>query len=449
MKRFSWLFILGILSLSRCNVLKDIEFKAAGLTGGEFRFKTAVPADFHPSDAAAVFLQNGDLLLVFKSSAPQPVQEPGKSVLQTRSQDRGRTWTHPVPAFNAAWDFRHPVIVSIPDGPILLAFSRQDADDPSQPCRDPGFFVSHSVDNGASFSAPRLVRTPKAGRSATSGSAVVLEDGSVLLPLSSGKAVRLAVSKDNGETWSIGAPVAEDPVSGFRNPSLVRLSDRRLFCLFERASRSPGLMSCESSDNGVTWSKPVDTGILGGRPSCAALSGGVLVCAFADRWPSGMSLMRSFDGGVRWEGMEQLSASDSECSIVPLDQNTVLAVCGSVESGQGAQIRTAVLSESAPGPPAGLSGSYKREKGIHLRWNSLRRAVYYAVYRDTASITEPLPDALRMATTVSPGFSDTAVDSGETYFYRITAVRSENAPAPGSEGPPSEQLKIAAAEVRK
>ncbi len=449
MKRYSWLFILVILSASRCNLLKDIQFTAAGLTGEELRFVTAAPADLHSSDAAAAFLHNGDILLVFKSSAPDPGADRTKNVFVTRSSDRGRSWNPPETAFSASWDFRNPVLASIPDGPVLLAFGWQDADASSRAHGDPGFFVSHSSDNGVSFSTPRLVRTPQAGRVATSGSAVVLEDGSVLLPLTAGDGIRLAVSKDNGENWTIGPAIAENAASTRRNPSLVRLPDRRLFCLFEQGSASPRLMTCESSDNGITWSGPVDTGMLGSRPSCAALTGGVLACVFTDRWPSGIGLMRSFDGGLRWECMEQLSSSDSECKIVPMNGDTLLAVCGPDQGKTGAALKAAVFADVAPGPPAGLSGSYKHGKGNHLRWNAKKHAVYYAVYRDTSSLADPPPAGLRLATTGSAGFSDVSVDSGRTYYYRVTAVRSENAPVPGSEGPPSEELAIRAVEKKK
>ncbi|MBN2202404.1 exo-alpha-sialidase [bacterium] len=450
MKRFSWLFILVVLSVSRCNLFKDIRFTAASLTGQEILYVTAAPAELQPSDAAAAYLSNGDLLLVFKSSSPEAgADRGGATVFVTRSTDRGRNWTRPATGFSVVRDFRHPVMVIIPDGPVLLAFGWQDADDSSRPAGYPGFFVSHSMDNGVSFSTPRLIRTPLAGRVATSGSAVALEDGSVLLPLTAGGGVRLAVSRDNGENWTIGPAIAENAASTRRNPSLVRLPDGRLLCLFEQGSVSSRLMTSESSDNGLTWREPVDTGVQGSRPSCAVLSGGVLACAFTDRWPSGIGLMRSFDGGVRWECMEQLSASDSECQIAPMNGDTLLAVCGPDQVKPGAALRAAVFAETAPGPPAGLSGSYKHGKGNHLRWNAKKHAVYYAVYRDTASIADPPPAGLRLATTVSTGFSDVSVDSGGTYFYRVTAVRSENAPVAGAEGPPSAELKIAAVEDRK
>ncbi len=450
MKRCSWLFILIVLSVSRCNLLKDIRFTAAGLTGQEPFFVTAATAELRPSDAAAAFLRNGELLLVFKSSAPDAAPDrDGKIVYVTRSSDRGRNWKPPERAFSAAWDFRHPVITSIPDGPILLAFGWQDADASSDVHGDPGFFVSHSSDNGVSFSTPRLVRTPQAGWVATSGSAVASEDGSVLLPLTAQGGIRLAVSRDNGENWTISPAIAENAAFTRRNPSLVRLPDRRLFCLFEQGTDSPRLMTCESSDNGVTWSGPVETGILGSRPSCAALSGGVLVCAFTDLWPSGVSLMRSFDGGVRWECMDRLSVTDSECVIAPMSGDTLLAVCRPDQAKTGADLKAAVFAEAAPGPPAGLSGSYRRGKGNHLRWNAKKHAVYYAVYRDTVSIADPPPAGLRLATTGSTGFSDVSVDSGSTYFYRVTAVRSENAPVPGAEGPASAEISIVAAEKNK
>ncbi|MDM7924718.1 MAG: sialidase family protein [bacterium] len=449
MKRCSWLIILIILSASRCNLLDDIRSTAAGLAGQERLFTTVAAPDLRPSDATAAFLPNGDILIVFKSSAADAGADGGKDVFVTRSSDRGRSWKSPETAFRPAWDFRNPAIAAVPDGPILLVFGWQDADAPDLGHGDPGFFVSHSPDNGVSFSTPRLVRTPQAGRVATSGSAVALEDGSVLLPLTAQGGIRLAVSRDAGESWKIGPAIAEDAASTPRNPSLVRLPDRRLFCLFEQGTVSPRLMTCESSDNGVTWSRPVDTGILGSRPSCAALSGGVLACAFTDRWPSGISLMRSFDGGGRWECMEQLSAPDSRGAIAPMSGDTLLAVCGPDQAKAGAGLRAAVFAEAAPGPPAGLSGSYKHGKGNHLRWNSMRGAVYYSVYRDTSPLADPPPAASRLATAHSAGFSDVSVDSGKTYFYRVTAVRSENAPVPGAEGRPSAELSIVAAEKKK
>jgi hypothetical protein len=387
---------------------------------------------------------------VFDGSAPENGTERGKTVYVARSSAAEGQWSEPRPALGVTWGFHRPALVQVPDGPILLAFGWLDPDGRPAAGRDAGFFVSHSSDNGATFSAARLIRTPQCGRVSTSGSAVALEDGSILLPLTADGAVRLAASRDNGETWTLGKPLAGDSSAGCGNPSLVRLQDRRLFCVFEGRGGATELMTCESADNGRTWGPPARTGIEGSRPSCAAASNGVLLCAFVDPWPAGLTLMRSYNGGVRWEDGEHVSDSRDGAGLTALDGGRVLALsCPRSGEDGGTVVEARMFDASAPEPPAGLSGSFRKDRGIHIRWNASDRTVYYIVYRDTVPMPDPAPGRRRLTTCVDGRFHDAAVDSGKTYFYRVTAVRSDNGPAAGSESEPSRELKIFCGSLKK
>lgn len=111
----------------------------------------------------------------------------------------------------------------------------------------------------------------------------------------------MSVSGDGGETWSPMRLIATAPQKNLCEPCCVRSPDGRELALLMRENRHSGLsMMCFSSDEGRTWSEPVDTGwgLTGDRHEALVLPDGRIFVAFRDRAP-GSALYGHY---VAWTG---------------------------------------------------------------------------------------------------------------------------------------------------
>lgn len=79
---------------------------------------------------------------------------------------------------------------------------------------------------------------------------------------------------------------------------------------------------------------------------------------------------------------------------------------------------------TAPAAPSGLEATSGNAE-VGLEWSSVSEADSYNVYRDTSSTSgasgSPLEKGVSSAT-----YTDQAVDNGTTYYYRVTAVGSDD-----------------------
>ncbi|MHB1355539.1 MAG: sialidase family protein [Anaerolineae bacterium] len=116
----------------------------------------------------------------------------------------------------------------------------------------------------------------------------------------------LLVSRDQGASWqyhaTIARPIAGDPVGeGFNEPTMVRLDDGRLFCILRTGHYSP-LYGCWSSDEGLTWTEPLYTGLERGCfPCLLKLADGRLAMTFGQRFPAGWSRVTPLGDWPRYE----------------------------------------------------------------------------------------------------------------------------------------------------
>jgi hypothetical protein len=76
-----------------------------------------------------------------------------------------------------------------------------------------------------------------------------------------------------------------------------------------------------------------------------------------------------------------------------------------------------------PEAPGGLSGSYHGNK-VHLRWNEVKRAKYYLVYRNDEVVSEEdvSKEGKKIASIRSNHYRDEDIQPGQSYQYTITAV---------------------------
>jgi hypothetical protein len=86
-------------------------------------------------------------------------------------------------------------------------------------------------------------------------------DGAMILPLSNENygIVSMAITKDDGETWTISDAV---PFAGLEQPTVTEASDGKLVAFFRSADDEVRIRRSESSDGGMTWSVPALTELV-------------------------------------------------------------------------------------------------------------------------------------------------------------------------------------------
>jgi hypothetical protein len=118
-------------------------------------------------------------------------------------------------------------------------------------------------------------------------------------------------STDGGMTWGSESTVAYDPnmpSEGFTEPVLSFTSNGDVLCVMRTEGYSP-LMQARSTDGGITWSSPTDTGSLGVDSDLCLMSNGILACSYGR---PGDCIMFSPDGsGTQWTDRVQLHDNTS------------------------------------------------------------------------------------------------------------------------------------------
>jgi hypothetical protein len=129
----------------------------------------------------------------------------------------------------------------------------------------------------------------------------------------------IVISRDEGHSWTylstVAAPDRGDPIGeGLVEPALTMLNDGRLLCIMRSGHHFP-LYASWSSDNGLTWSAPLYTGLDRGCDPCLIkLHDGRIALSWGRRFPEGWSkLTPEGDKGLftyPGEGYTSLSISD-------------------------------------------------------------------------------------------------------------------------------------------
>lgn len=173
--------------------------------------------------------------------------------------------------------------------------------------------VSRSLDDGLTFPQQVEVDTdPYSGGYGMRGG-VVLDDGSVLLPLSDVPhyaRIFLVRSGDGGRTFGAPEPVAGLDGMEFEEPAPLVLADGDILMLLrENVSRT--LFAVRSADGGRTWSAPRPTGIASYPAHLLNLPDGrVLAVAGRRRPPFGIEAFVSRDGGRSFDADRPIVVRD-------------------------------------------------------------------------------------------------------------------------------------------
>ena len=236
----------------------------------------------------------------------------GKCGPAAESLDGGRTWTRVDDRFPKVYAETHmncPTLqkLTLPNGKERwLIFSRKGdwnpksaeiekcgvmvSDDLGMTWREAGVFNLHAA------MAPTGFMQLKDGSVALFGQTFKLKT----VPKRGGQDIWMSISKDGGLSW--GEPrIVATADKDICEPCVLRSPDGRELCLLMRENGYKGYsMMCFSSDEGETWTKPVDSPwwLTGDRHEGVMLPDGRYVIAFRDR------ARRSAIGGqyVAWVG---------------------------------------------------------------------------------------------------------------------------------------------------
>ena len=215
----------------------------------------------------------------------------------SRSTDGGKTWGEPYPAFP---NYRPAVPCSegakptvLPDGRILIAgygYFREDENLPVGNGKTGGLlddmvYYAISEDNGYTFTDPVEIPTCFNHHTEASGPIVVLKDGSLATPITifpnwdgsyiAELTARLLRSFDGGKTWNDDVICTEFPnhdvtcyemrLAQVENGNMAVITWNENVKTGERMNNHIAI----STDNGKTFSEPLDTGIRGQASSVA------------------------------------------------------------------------------------------------------------------------------------------------------------------------------------
>ena len=445
---------LMVLVLGGCTKIDELRY-------GETRSDVIHSSDGMVSSPSAIRLKSGELFLVFRATSETNALD--GNILLISSENGRKNWSPPDTIVDTSWDCRDPSITQLQDGLIIVSFFQSRYDMDTEDVRSVGCFTVRSFDNGKTFTSPRMIPIDGFNGTASSDAIVELDDGILILPVYGAKegeasSVFAVMSENGGETWEdvyIIADASEEGI-GYEKPAILRLPEGKILCMMEIHGQTGSLYQTVSEDGGRTWSAPVRSGIVGQNPDLLLTPEGTVLCVYQDLWPAGVSFMRSYDWGRTWEQESSLFGTEegeaSPC-LVHLGDGLLAAyyscpVKKDMASDELVQLGVTFFPFMRPETPKGFTASYGDSKGVRLRWNSVKQAHYYIVYRDTAADFEPqsgYPSAGNgIATMASSGFFDTAVDTGKTYYYRVSAVAGfgELMPGTGSESRPTEVLGV-------
>jgi len=269
--RVSWTrLLLGWSCLGLALVSSAVAQTAATATNAPQRgTKTIIEvaksnAEFtRKSEGDVIELKDGRLLLVYMEFSGDGSDFAKTRLVAQESADGGRTWgKHRVVTTTAPGDMNvySPNLIRAQDGEILLLFMRQ---------HRPGALTNHvwkSTDEGKTYSP---MAEFVAGKDYALCNATVkrLASGRLLLPASPpvpGKpaetgpyAAVVLYSDDDGLTWQVSKTIVELPMRGAMEPHVEQTADGRVLMVLR--SQVGKLHLSESTDDGVTWSKPLAT----------------------------------------------------------------------------------------------------------------------------------------------------------------------------------------------
>ena len=261
---------------------------------------------WHVSFPTPIDINPKELKSYIRGGFPTDVEAPtGGRALWCRSSDNGRTWSPPVTLVDTPGDDRHPVLVELKDGTMLVVFFVIDNwygyDKPPRGRHKNSRVASiRSTDGGKTWSPPVYMPSPFGYYDRMCGKPVVLPRGGILLS-TYGKDTwtgpeQLGVyhSDDRGQTWQFRSRM-KGSIGALDEPAITRAANGQIVMI----ARPNGELAF-SSDDGRQWSPPISTGIRMVAPCLVTLSDGTIACIFGWGSTGGLQIIWSDDHGHTW-----------------------------------------------------------------------------------------------------------------------------------------------------
>jgi len=451
MRLYGIMILLISIFLTGCSIVDDLRY-------GDIRESSVYRSGGALSSPNAIRLKTGELMVVFLENTGDGSGT--SKILKIQSVD-GKHWTAPDTLVSTGFNCQDPSVVQLRDGLIVVNF-HQTIHESAENRNPAGCFTVRSFDNGKTFTAPRKIQIPGYDRSATSDALIELKDGTLLIPAYCGREgspseALVLISRDLGESWKEIEVIASDPEGriSYEKPSICLLPDDTILSLVQTGEEEMMLYQTISGDGGKTWSPLYPSGIYGNDPDLLLAATGTLLCVYRDSWPHGMSIMRSYDMGRSWE-KESVLSSSKYCMGSPGSASygdNVFTVY--VEEVPGKLIPSEAIMKiqgvrfilRKPDAPKGCAASVRGNR-VYLRWNSVSDADYYRVFRyeepDSIAEVEYSEPRNLIATPVLSQYTDSDVQPGQAYYYRITAVMGSGRILPGTGGSsdPTENIRV-------
>ena len=309
---------------------------------------------------------SGDLLTTFTDKGDSAA---GSRCYLVRSKDEGVTWSAPYKIFepNNPREGLFTELVTLPDDSVLLLIIRIAHTDTSPESvfayRESTVELQRSEDNGETFQPVGFLPTAPKALTSTTGDLYTLPNGNLIIPAYCYTTPALQHpgyhygagffrSQDGGNHWGPLEVAFQDPPSeeetrqGFNEAAFV-VRDDGMIIAYARVDVHQGadfklnhMWRTQSTDNGVTWTPPEETGIVGIYPTISTLPSGefVMACGIRDSpiMRRTTSLFTSSDG-LTWtdrghpyysrsNGLPANSATGGSQDMVALGDNTLYIV---------------------------------------------------------------------------------------------------------------------------
>ena len=209
------------------------------------------------SEGDVIELTDGRLFLAYMEFSGDGSDYATTRIVRKISSDRGLTWQdHQILAQTLPGDVNvySPNLIRSKDGGILLFFMRQHTTKP----RTTTMIAYKSIDEGNTFF---LYSEFAKNMEYSLCNAVVkrLRSGRLLLPQSPNAQGTVLYSDDDGLTWQESINRVSLPMRGAMEPHVEQTRDGRGLMVLRNQLGS--LFVSESTDEGVSWSKPQTTGL--------------------------------------------------------------------------------------------------------------------------------------------------------------------------------------------
>lgn len=404
-------------------------------------------SDAAETEISGVKLDSGELIVVYRveSNSDRAV---GKLMI-SRSTNGGITWAKADTVVKTSRDVHNPFITKLYDGRLDLVYNEISNDAYLQ---KNFVYIISSYDYGRIFTVPRKLILPGYSELFVSDAICELNDTTLLLPLQAydTQGIRVCfvlISYDRGRSWKEIIEITGNHHRGqFGGLVIINAGEAGLICLLDEYG-SDNLFRTKSDDVGKTWSAPERINIYGRLPDLFLTKNSTLICCYEDITPDGLSFMKSYDWGKTWEQESDVNNENNTASNPYMFSagkdviGVVYSMVADIDDKRPRVVYSLIREEKADMPKAVAVSSSK--EGVKIRWNRVKSASYYIVYRSTSQDFKPVPENI-VSKNSSNYFTDINVENGKSYYYSISAVKGfgKLIKGTGNESLPSNPLMI-------